>query len=200
MLKLRYSASSPFVRKVLVTAIETGQDREIERIPTVPTDPASGIAEHNPLNKVPALVLEDGTALLDSAVICEYLDHRKGGKLFPAPGSARWTALKRQALADGIMDAAILRRYEMQRPENLRSAEWDRRQKLKMDQSVDALESEAAGFGDAFDIGTVTIAILLDYLDFRYAHESWRAQHTNLVKWHKAFSTRPSLQNTLPKD
>jgi glutathione S-transferase len=199
-MKLRYSMTSPFVRKVLVTAIETGQEREIERIPTVPTDPASGIATHNPLNKVPALILDDGTILLDSAVICEYLDHRKGGKLFPAPGSARWAALKRQALSDGIMDAAILRRYEMQRPENLRSAEWDQRQKLKVDQSVAALEQEAAGFGDAFDIGTVTVAIMLDYLDFRFASEGWRQRSPDLVKWHKTFSARPSLQSTLPKD
>jgi glutathione S-transferase len=200
MLKLCYSATSPFVRKVLVSAIETGQDGEIERIPTVPTDPASGIAASNPLNKVPALILEDGTTLIDSAVICEFLDHRKGGKLFPPAGPARWAALQRQALADGIMDAAILRRYELQRPENLRSADWDQRQKLKMDQGLDALERAATGFGAVFDIGTLTVAIMLDYLDFRYAHEAWREKRPALATWHKAFSARPSLQATLPRD
>jgi len=200
MMKLRYSATSPFVRKVVVTAMETGQDSEIQRIPTVATDPASGIAADNPLNKVPALILEDGTVLFDSAVICEYLDQRKNGGLFPAAGPARWTALTRQALADGIMDAALLRRYEVMRPEHLRSAEWDARQKLKMEQGLDALERAAAGFGAAFDIGTITVAALLDYLDFRFAAEAWRDKRPGLAQWHKAFSARPSLQATLPKD
>jgi glutathione S-transferase len=200
MLKLRYSITSPFVRKVVVSAMETGQDGEIERVKTVATDPASGIANDNPLSKVPALILEDGTTLYDSAVICEYLDHRKGGKLFPPPGPARWTALRRQALADGMLDAAILRRYELQRPENLRSAEWDQRQKAKMDQGLGVLEREAATLGTGFDIGTMSIAILLDYLDFRYGHEGWRERCPQLVKWHQAISARHSLQATLPKE
>jgi glutathione S-transferase len=198
MLKLRHSTTSPFVRKVVVAAIETGQDQDIERVKTVTSDPA--LAADNPLQKIPAMSTDDGTMLIDSAVICEYLDHRSGGKLIPAPGPKRWAVLKRQALCDGILDAAILRRYETQRPETLRSAEWDQRQKLKMDQSLAALEREAASFGDTVDLGTLTAAIMLDYLDFRYAHEAWRDRHPNLAKWHKAFAQRPSLQATMPKD
>jgi glutathione S-transferase len=197
MMQLRYATTSPFVRKVTVTAIETGQDGEIERVKTSTADPE--LARHNPLNKIPALVLEDGAVLIDSAVICEYLDSRKGGKLFPA-GSARWPVLSRMALCDGIMDAAILRRYESLRPETLRSIEWDARQKSKIDNSLAALEREAGAFGDQADIGTLTVAIMLDYLDFRFRAEAWRDAHPALAQWHKAFSERPSLQSTIPTD
>ena len=197
MMKLRYASTSPFVRKVLVTAIETGQEGEIERVKTNTADPE--LARHNPLNKIPALVLEDGSVLLDSAVICEFLDSRKGGKLFPKDAT-RWPTLSRTALCDGIMDAAILRRYETLRPEALRSVEWDTRQKTKVDQALHALEKETASFGDRVDIGTLTVAIMLDYLDFRFAHEAWRDGHPNLAKRHRAFSARPSLQATMPAD
>jgi glutathione S-transferase len=197
MLKLRHSTTSPFVRKVVVTAIETGQDQEIERVKTVTSDPALGA--DNPLQKIPAMTLEDGTKLIDSKVICEYLCQRKGGTLIPS-GPSRWPVLARQALCDGILEAAILRRYESQRPDTLRSIEWDAKQKLKVDQSLAALEREASGFGDTVDLGTLTAAIMLDYLDFRFDHENWRGKHPNLAKWHKAFSQRPSLKSTLPHD
>ena len=201
MMKLCYSITSPFVRKVLATAIETGQDAEVERVNISTADPA--LARHNPLNKIPALILEDGTALIDSAVICEFLDaradNRGGGKLFPKDAT-RWVTLSRMALCDGIMDAAILRRYELQRPEAHRSAEWDQRQKTKVVQALDALEREAPTFGDRVDIGTLTAAIALDYLDFRFQHEPWRDAHPNLAKWHTIFSARRSLQDTLAKE
>ena len=196
-MKLRYGSTSPFVRKVLVTAIETGQEAEIERVKTNTADPE--LARHNPLNKIPALELEDGAVLIDSAVICEFLDSRKSGKLFPKDAT-RWPSLSRMALCDGIMDAAILRRYETQRPETLRSIEWDTRQKTKVDQALAALEKQAPKFGDRVDIGTLTVAIMLDYLDFRFAHEAWRDAHPNLASWHKAFSARPSLKATMPSD
>src|SRR3954471_20807688 len=197
MMKLRYASTSPFVRKVLVTAIETGQDGEIERVKTNTADPELGRC--NPLNKIPALVLEDGSVLIDSAVICEFLDSRKGGKLFPKDAT-RWPTLSRMALCDGMMDAAILRRYETLRPETLRSIEWDQRQKGKVWNSLAVLEREASGFGDRVDIGTLTVAIMLDYLDFRFPHEPWRDAHPALAKWHNAFSARPSLQATMPAD
>ena len=98
------------------------------------------------------------------------------------------------------MDAAILRRYELLRPEAHRSAEWDRRQKTKVNQALDALEREAPSYGDRFDIGTLTVAIALGYLDFRFADEPWRDAHPALAQWHARVSARPSLQATLPKD
>lgn len=199
MFKLRYSTTSPFVRKVRVTAAETGQANDIELVKTNPADLATGIGKDNPLNKVPALVLEDGSSLYDSCVICEFLDERhQGAKLFPKPGQARWAALRRMALADGMVDASVLRMQESRRPENLRSAEWDQRQKLKVMQGLDALEREAASFGDVVDIGTLTVAIMLDYLDFRFKSDDWRSVCPNLARWHAKFRQRASLQATMP--
>ena len=197
-MKLRYSTTSPFVRKVHVVAIETGQIDKIELVKTNTADPASGLNAHNPLNKVPALALDDGSTLYDSRVICEYLDAQAKGAFFPASGPARWTALKRQALADGMMDAAVLRMMETRRPEGQRSPEWDARQKLKVTQGLMALEADH--LGPQLDIGTLSVAIILDYLDFRFKAEDWRAKHPKLTAWHKTFATRASLQKTLPHD
>src|SRR3546814_4963738 len=109
-MKLRYSPTSPYVRKVNVVAIETGLQDRIERVPTVTADPASGLAKDNPLGKVPVLITDDGMRLYDSPVICEYLDSlHEGPKLIPTEGIARWVTLSQQALADGLLDAAILR-------------------------------------------------------------------------------------------
>jgi glutathione S-transferase len=195
-MKLRYSTTSPFVRKVRVLAIETGQIDRIELVKTVTTDPDLG--RDNPLQKVPALELEDGSSLYDSRVICEYLDAQTGGKLFPAAGPARWTALRRQALADGMADAAVLRMMESRKPEHQRSADWDKRQQLKVTQGLAALERDH--LGPQLDIGTLAVAIVLDYLDFRFKAEDWRQDHPKLAAWHKTFSERASLKKTLPHD
>lgn len=202
MFKLRSSTTSPFVRKVIVAAIETGQEKEIELVPTMTADPNSGLSVHNPLGKVPALVMEDGSTLYDSRVICEFLDSRhQGPKLFPAAGPARWNALRRQALADGMIDAAVLRVMEGRRSDpTQRSPEWLAKQKLKMELGLDQLEKEAGSFGTGFDVGLMTIAITLDYFDFRFQPEPWRNGRPTLAKWHEQVSARPSLKNTLPRD
>jgi glutathione S-transferase len=197
-MKLRYSTTSPFVRKVHVLAIETGQIDKIELVKTNTADPNSDHGKDNPLNKVPALVLDDGSRLYDSRVICEYLDAQSGGKFFPAAGPARWTALRRQALADGMADAAVLRMMESRRPEQQRSPDVDKRQKLKVTQGLAALEADH--LGPQLDIGTLMVAIVLDYLDFRFKHEDWRPAHPKLAAWHKTFSERASLKKTLPHD
>ena len=197
-MKLRYSTTSPFVRKVHVLSIETGQIDKIELVKTNTADPNSDHGKDNPLNKVPALVLDDESKLYDSRVICEYLDAQSGGKFFPPVGPARWTALRRQALADGMADAAVLRMMESRKPEAQRSAEVDKKQKLKVTQSLAALEADH--LGPQLDIGTLTVAILLDYLDFRFKAEDWRPAHPKLAAWHKTFSERASLKKTLPHD
>src|SRR5262245_57489544 len=129
-MKLRFSPASPYVRKCLVLAHEVGIAGRLEIVPTVTADPASGLAKDNPLGKIPALILDNGETLFDSPVICEYLDSlHDGAKLVPSSGTARWTALRRQALADGLLDAALLRRYESLRPANEQSPAWDAKQK-----------------------------------------------------------------------
>ena len=197
-MKLRYSTTSPFVRKVHVLALETGQIDKIELVKTNTADPNSDHGKDNPLNKVPALALDDGSKLYDSRVICEYLDAQSGGKFFPPAGPGRWTALRRQALADGMIDAAILRMMESRKPENLRSADWNKRQKLKVTQGLAALEADH--LGPQLDIGTMTVSILLEYLDFRFKAEDWRPAHPKLAAWHRTFCERASFKKTLPHD
>lgn len=200
-MKLRYSATSPYVRKVGVVAIETGLQGRINRVPTVTADPANGLAKDNPLGKVPVLITDDGVALYDSPVICEYLDSlHEGRKLVPPSGAGRWIALRRQALADGILDAAVLRRLETHRPSAQQSAEWIEKQRGVILRSLDALEAEAADLAEPPTIGEIAIAVALGYIDFRFADDRWRGRHPGIAGWYETFAKRPSMTATVPKD
>ncbi|MEK7820711.1 MAG: glutathione S-transferase N-terminal domain-containing protein, partial [Pseudomonadota bacterium] len=118
-MKLRFSPTSPYVRKVCVVALETGLFARLDLAPTNVWAADTDIGRDNPLGKVPALATDGGEVLFDSPVICEYLDSlHDGAKLFPAAGGARWTALRRQALADGILDASVLRFLENRRKDS----------------------------------------------------------------------------------
>jgi len=204
-MKLRYSPTSPYVRKVMVVALETGLAERIERIPTavVPTKPNEEVARENPLVKVPALTTDDGLVLYDSPVICEYLDTlHDGTKLFPPSGKARWLALRQQALGDGILDAAILGRYEILRPKEYQWQDWLDAQMRKVRGALTALEMEAAAgeLGGPLTIGQITIGCALGYLDFRYQSEAWRTKHRRLAVWADEVGQRKSIQLTVPKD
>jgi len=200
-MKLRYSPTSPYVRKVSVTAIELGLSARIEHIPTDTQDRDSGLAEHNPLGKLPALILEDGGFLYDSPVICEYLDSlHDGPKIFPAAGPERWTALRQQALGDGILDAAILRMIEtVRRPEELRWEGWIKHQTAKMLRALDQFEAEAAALEGPLTIGRITAGCALGYIDFRASELDWRAGRTKLAAWYETFAERPAMQETVPQ-
>jgi glutathione S-transferase len=201
-MKLHYNRASPFVRKVMAVAIETGLDDRLEPVARMmtPVKPDADLTEDNPLGKVPCLVTDDGATLYDSPVICEYLDSvHDGPKMFPVAGPARWKALRRQAEGDGIMDAGVLARYEtFLRPKGRRWPEWVEGQKLKFRRALDSLEAEAEDFGDTVDIGTIAIGCALGYLDFRYADEEWRATRPRLTAWIERFSERPSMARTAP--
>ena len=203
-MKLRYSPTSPYVRKVSVTAIELGLAGRIEHIPTDTQGGDPGITEHNPLGKVPALVLDDGGVLYDSPVICEYLDGlHDGPRTFPAEGPERWTALRQQALGDGILDAAILRMIEtLRRPETLRWQGWIDHQAAKVVRAVDQFEAEAAelpgGLAGPLTIGAIAAGCALGYLDFRAPELEWRAGRAELAAWYEEFSQRPSMRETVP--
>lgn len=194
-MKLRYSPTSPFVRKVVVLAMELGIDKKIDMQRTNTTDP--DLSTQNPLGKVPSLLLDDGSSLYDSPVICAYLD--SANKFHPS-GPARWTAARRQALADGIMDAGVLGRGEFLRPAGEKSEKFIALQKTKMSNAMNALEKEADSFGDGIDIGLIAVAAALGYLDFRYASDNWRASRPKLARWYERFAQRPSMQVTVPKD
>ncbi len=198
-MKLRYAAASPFVRKVLVLAREHGLEGRIELVTTAvsPVQANDALASENPLMKVPSLTTDDGQVVFDSPVICEYLDGLASGrKLFPPAGPARWTALRQQALADGVLDALILTRYETVRPEEKRWTGWTEGQMRKAHQGIAAAERE--DLSEPLTIGHIAIGCMLGYLDFRFPDDGWRARHPKLAAWYAKFAERPSMQATKP--
>jgi len=203
MMRLFYSPPSPFARKVRVAAAELGLGGAIEPVEVHPkpveTPPA--LAAVNPLGKIPALVIEDGTALYDSTVICEYLDtEHGGGRLIPAKGAARWAARRREALANGMMEAGVLLRYEqLFREEGHRSEAWIDGQQGRVDRALDVLEGEAESLPAEPDMGTIAVGCALGYLDFRFAERHWRNAHPALARWYEPWSARPSMRGTLPE-
>ncbi len=200
-MKLHYSPTSPYVRKVSIIALETGLDDRIERVPTNVFHPSTDIAAHNPLGKIPALITEGGETLFDSPVICEYLDSLHDGlKLFPPPGGARWTALRRQALGDGILDAGVLRLLEGRRPETEQSPAWIARQTAVVARGLDALEDEAEALGGPITIGHIAIGCALGWLEFRFADDNWLANRPSLARWYETFARRRSMEETVPRE
>jgi glutathione S-transferase len=204
-MKLHWSPRSPFVRKVMIVAHERGLASRITCIRTVAATakPHAELMRDNPLSKIPTLVLDDGTVLYDSPVICEYFDSlgdlEDAPKLFPADAKARLTALRRQALGDGFLDLLVLLRDERMRaqPSDARLVSAAVRKRAVLD----SLEEEAMPFAAApFGIGHVAIGCALSYLDFRYADENWREGHARLAGWHATFATRPSVRATEPVD
>lgn len=201
-MKLWFNPASPFARKVRIVARETGLAGRIEEVSVMvsPVKPHGDLARENPLVKIPALSTDLGT-LYDSAVICEYLDSLHGGKtLFPKSGAERWDALRLQALGDGILEAAVLMRYENAvRPQAFQWADWVTGQFGKVRGGLDALEKECARWGDRFGIGQLTAACVLGYLDFRFPDEAWRKSHSALEKWYLSVAGRPSMKATTPQ-
>ena len=197
-MKLYFSHASPYARKVRMTALEVGLLDKTTLEVTDAWSATRGLPDDNPLCKVPTLVLDDGSALFDSPVICEYLDHLGGGSLFPPAGPARWQALRLQALGDGLCDAAVSRRLEGMRPENLRSEAWIARQTTAMVRACDTLEAWAGELSGPVTIGTLAVATALGYLDLRFAEDGWRTNRPKLAAWFEAASQRPSFQATKP--
>jgi len=204
-MKLHWSPRSPFVRKVMIVAHERGLISRITCVRTVAATakPHAELMKDNPLSKIPTLVLDDGTALYDSPVICEYFDSlgdlEDAPKLFPSDPKARLVALRRQALGDGFLDLLVLLRDERKRAQpsaaHLGSAAVRKRAIL------DSLEAEATELAAApFRIGHVAIGCALSYLDFRYTDEDWREAHSRLAAWHATFAARPSVRATEPVD
>lgn len=203
MMILRFSPSSPFVRKVRIAAALLGFDSEItlERADT--TDPNDSLRKTNPLGKIPVLIIEDGSALYDSRVILDYLDERAGGgKIVPRQGAKRLAALRLQALCDGILDASVLTVYEgrFRKPE-MHEAKWLDLQAGKIARALAALEAAPPPFdpGQAMpDVGQIALACALGYRDFRFAG-SWRSDHPRLVAWLDTFAARvPAFGATKP--
>ena len=200
-MKLYYSPTSPYVRKVMVLIAEAGI-AGIELVPAsgTPVDPGTMPVDLNPLGKIPALVTAEGRALYDSRVICEYLNDLGGGRLIPA-GGGKWAALVDQALADGILDAALLMRYEVVlRPAERQWPAWRETQEEKARSALGQFERQVAGWpADRLDIGVIALASALGYLDLRFPDMGWRDAYPGLAAWFAGFDQRPSMRATVLK-
>jgi glutathione S-transferase len=200
MLTLRHAAASPFVRKVRIAAITLGLDRDITLENADTMSASDSVRQQNPLGKIPALILEDGTALFDSRVILEYLDHRAGGgRIIPKDGAARFAALRLQALADGLMDASILQVYENRwRSTEKHEPKWVEHQAGKVARAFAALEADPPALDSPPNVGQIAVACALGYRDFRFG-DAWRKDHPRLVAWLDTFAAKvPAFAATKP--
>jgi glutathione S-transferase len=200
MFILRTSATSPFVRKVRMAANILGLMDKIRLEPSDTLDPKDSVRGQNPLGKIPTLILEDGTTLFDSRVILEYFDHLAGGgKIIPTAAKERFEALRLQSLADGILDAGVLRIYEGRfRPIEKHEPKWIEHQTDKISRTLAALEASPPALTTPPNVGHITLASALGYLDFRF-DGTWRKSHPKLVKWLGEFAAKvPSFAETKP--
>ena len=201
-MKIYYSAASPYVRKCMVVAHELGLAERIERLPSAanPITRDRTIVANNPLGKVPTFFSDDGIVLYDSRVICEYLNELGKGNLLPKSGREHWQVLTEQSLGDGILDAALLMRYEAaMRPEASRWLDWTNGQMEKVQSGLAQIDNECASWADRVDLGMITIGCALGYLDIRFGQIDWRAAYPNAATWFGVFNSRASMQATLPK-
>ncbi len=199
-MQLFTNPASPFCRKIEVILHETGQTAAVTTVTAVghPTDTGSMPVGVNPMGKIPTLVREDGPALYDSRVIARYLDHIYSAGLYPETGL--WDVLTLEATGDGISDAAVLMIYEVRsRPEAKRHDPFVEAQWAKIERALDALESRWMSLlSGRLNIGQISVACALGYLDFRHASRDWRGAHPELAAWFARFDSRPSMVATRP--
>lgn len=201
-MKLYHSGTSPYVRKVMVVLHLGGMADGVELIPGsgTPLAPNEGTMSANPLGKVPCLVTDGGEAIFDSRVITRYLDDLCGTGLYPT-GPSLWGVLTREAAADGILDAGILAVYEKRlRPEAIRFPDWVAAQTGKIRRTIAALEDVAEALDGTVTADHIAIACALGYVDFRFADLCWRDDAPRLAAWYQAFSARPEMMATAPKE
>jgi glutathione S-transferase len=201
MLKLHHSPTSPYVRKVMVLLAETGQSADVALLPAAgsPIDPGTMPVAQNPLGKIPALERPDGPALFDSRVICRYLDDRAKAGLYPA-APRLWETLTLEAMADGMVDAAILMVYENRlRPEEIRLPAWVEGQWSKVSRALDMIEARWLPYlSGPLCMGQIALGCALGYVDFRHDARNWRATRPGLAAWDAAFAARPAMVATRP--
>lgn len=200
-MKLHFSPQSPFTRKVMIVAHEVNCVGQIETVVSAahPVQRNPELVAHNPLGQIPALELGDGRVLCDSRVICEFLDSSFGGAIYPASGPERWQALTNQSLGDGMLAGALLARYETAaRPAELQWPDWRDSQLDKSSTCLAAIERDAVALRGRVDIGTITIACALGYLDLRFPDFGWRRNFPGIASWAEEFGQRPSLAVTRP--
>ena len=200
-MKLAYSPTSPYVRKVMVLLHETGQLDDVTLMPvaTTPLAVDETLLPSNPLGKVPALERPEGPALYDSRVICAYLNDRAKGTLY-GKDARHWEILTLEATADGILDAALAMTYEARmRPADKQMPEWVDGQWNKIARACSALNTRwMSHLSGPLDMGQVSVACALAYVDFRHDARGWRKGNDALAAWYEAFDSRPSMHATRP--
>jgi glutathione S-transferase len=197
-MKLFYSPTSPYARKCRVVAIEKGVAAQVDIVASSPMASGADLLAVNPLSKVPALVLADGRCIVDSPVICQFIDSLPDGRrLIPADETARIDCLTREALADGITDAAFSLTMERKRPAEQQSPEWIGRWIAAIRRTVAYFDAHVPQRSTP-DLGDIALACALGYLDLRHGDLGWRTSAPNLAAWFEAISDRPSLASTVP--
>jgi glutathione S-transferase len=202
-MKLTYSPASPFARKVRICAIELGLIDSIELVPAkvAPGEPNDEYSRDiSPLKKLPALILDNGTVIIDSYVIVEYLDDLAGGgKLIPASGAERWQVKSDHAMLQGMLDSMLLCRYEkMVRPEALRWQAWSDDHWNRAWNGMARFEKQADVLSRPFGIVQIGLVCVLGYADFRFADCGWRKAYPKLAAFHERMLERPSVKISVP--
>jgi len=202
-MKLIGSYASPFVRKTRIVLAE--KRIEYEFVVDNPHDAGSRVSNFNPLGKVPVLVTDDGAAIYDSCVIVEYLDAISPvGRLIPEPGRQRIQVKRWEALADGLMEAAVLCVLEGRRPHKEQSRAWVDRQMEKVNRGLRVASSDLAEkawcAGESYTLADIALGCALGYIDFRCADLDWRIQYPSLKRHAGKLFRRPPFESTEPRD
>lgn len=198
-MKLLYSPASPFARKVRVLVHEKGSADKVSYVPTTTMDNPAELLSANPLGRIPTLIMPNGRNVIESDVICAFLDDLlPGRKLIPAESAAHWDCLYRQGLGDGVMESAVRLIQEKNRPENERSLLWMSRWKDAIIRSVVTLEAGVKESAQEPDLGDIAIACAFGYIDFRHKEIDWRSHAPRLAAWYAAISARASFMESNP--
>ncbi|MPS49991.1 glutathione S-transferase N-terminal domain-containing protein [Methylobacillus sp.] len=200
-MKLLYSNTSPYARKVRVVAAEKRID--VDMVLVVLADPECPVADHNPLGKIPVLILPDGDSLYDSRVIVEYLDHRTPvAHLIPQDHTAKIAVRRWEALADGVTDAAVAAVMEGRRPEGMQDSAVIEKQLNKVERGLRTmdrdLEKRKWCVNESFSLADIAVGCMLGYLELRYQHLDWKQQYPNLARHYAAMMKRASFKDTAP--
>ena len=192
-MKLIISATSPYSRKCRVMVHEMGLADRVEEIESHPFDDDPALLQANPLGRVPCLVLDDGQAFTESALIADYLCEQA-----EVAWPRDWNDKRLEALGNGLLDLTVARRVEMVRDEGIQSAYWIGRRERGIMRAVDELEAGMGALGTVLAQGPLTMAVALSYMDFRYPESQWRSGRPRLTAMLEAWEARPSFANTGP--
>ncbi|TGY89585.1 glutathione S-transferase [Marinicauda algicola] len=197
-MRLFYSPTSPYARKCRALVLEKGLETKVHFVEAVPFEDPGELHAANPLGKVPALAREGRPSIIGSPQICEYLDTLNDELWIPARGESRVLVLRQQAIADGLMDITVGRRIEMNRDASLRYPFWQERWEKAIARTVDVLEAERGQFERSVDLGALSVAVALGYLDLRYPEFDWRARAPGLAGFAEKWFGRESFVETAP--